>query len=491
MKIDLIRLGGIGDNLEFLLFVKALRRQFGNNSEITFFSRDPFKFAEYYGCKNEIIPKIFHGRNLQLMAERRITEGKADLAIVNQYLCKFYTEDHFLKKANSMAYDTIALPDKFWDEFPLHNYMLTDIRTSTRELTRLTIGVTPKEGDFMPDLPEPSELVKSLGKGYITVHEGADTGLVKAWPLHYWAELCKDLSREFEVIQVGAETCASIPFTTDLRGKTNLTETAHILKNAALHVDTESGMVHLAKAVGTPSVVLFGPTPVHTFGYSQNVNLNMNVCKPCWWGKSFWFLECNKRGELYKECMVRLKPDFVKQAIVGYLVKKLGSRKPEGIIEASFARLSASQLAEEGMGIKYDESYYLPLKDDVDKVLSRIKTGDKVLEVNCRDGFISQKIKSLGAMVIGTEMSNVRLVADNENKKLLVRKGHLEDLPFGSSQFDKVVCFHGLGDATFMWSALHELERVCKMDGEILIRLDSGLKRDFGHNTVLIIRRKV
>ena len=44
-----------------------------------------------------------------------------------------------------------------------------------------------------------------------------------------------------------------------------------LLKNALYHIDGECGMVHLRKALKTgPSVVLFGPTPIKFFSYSNN-----------------------------------------------------------------------------------------------------------------------------------------------------------------------------------------------------------------------------
>ncbi len=45
----------------------------------------------------------------------------------------------------------------------------------------------------------------------------------------------------------------------DLSGKTSLTELAGVLKSSDLFIGAESGVMHLAAAVGTPTVAVFGP----------------------------------------------------------------------------------------------------------------------------------------------------------------------------------------------------------------------------------------
>ena len=47
----------------------------------------------------------------------------------------------------------------------------------------------------------------------------------------------------------------------DLTGRTSLTELAALLGQAAAGIGPDSGPGHLAAAVGTPYVALFGPTP--------------------------------------------------------------------------------------------------------------------------------------------------------------------------------------------------------------------------------------
>ncbi len=67
-------------------------------------------------------------------------------------------------------------------------------------------------------------------------------------------------------------------------GKTSLRELAHLYWRARLLVTTDSGPMHLAAAVGTPVVALFGPTdPVRTgpFGEGHHVVRVGLACSPC------------------------------------------------------------------------------------------------------------------------------------------------------------------------------------------------------------------
>lgn len=70
----------------------------------------------------------------------------------------------------------------------------------------------------------------------------------------------------------------------DLAGRTGLRELADLYRRAALVVSTDSGPMHLAAAMGTPTVALFGPTdPARTgpFGKGHSVIRSGIECSPC------------------------------------------------------------------------------------------------------------------------------------------------------------------------------------------------------------------
>jgi heptosyltransferase I len=72
--------------------------------------------------------------------------------------------------------------------------------------------------------------------------------------------------------------------TLNLGGETSLPELAYLYKKAQLVITTDSGPMHLAAAVGTEVVALFGPTdPVRTgpYGAGHTIIRIELPCSPC------------------------------------------------------------------------------------------------------------------------------------------------------------------------------------------------------------------
>lgn len=167
------------------------------------------------------------------------------------------------------------------------------------------------------------------GKRYITVHNGFDSEYstmssiaTKCWPIQHWNTFITMLKRkrpDLLVVQVGAGNSQLISeIDVDLVDKTDLAEAPWILKNSILHVDGESGLVRMARAMGTTSIVLFGPTSSTYFAYDQNINIVSKACHDCWWATQSWMSFC-PRGLRQPECMHTISPGEVLEAAMGYL----------------------------------------------------------------------------------------------------------------------------------------------------------------------------
>jgi ADP-heptose:LPS heptosyltransferase len=140
-----------------------------------------------------------------------------------------------------------------------------------------------------------------LRKKYVTVHHGSDKNMVAANGLQtknlspiQWAKITKIAQDAgFAVVQLGTASEEQIhDVDLDLRGLLTLEDTAYLISCADTHIDTEGGLVHLARAVNTKSIVFFGPTPVNFFGYPQNINIAPMVCGDCWWMTKTWAQKC-------------------------------------------------------------------------------------------------------------------------------------------------------------------------------------------------------
>jgi len=109
----------------------------------------------------------------------------------------------------------------------------------------------------------------------LAVHPGAGT-LVKRWRSGAWGEVIRALTEPGEtVILTGGEAereltaavaaCAGRPVL-DLAGQTELGALAAVFARCRLVLGPDSGPLHLAVAVGTPTVHLFGPASSERFG---------------------------------------------------------------------------------------------------------------------------------------------------------------------------------------------------------------------------------
>jgi hypothetical protein len=84
------------------------------------------------------------------------------------------------------------------------------------------------------------------------------------------------------VVQLGGKDDTHIGGTTPLHGKTDIHQTAYILKHSKLHICNDTSTMHVASWLGTPTLALFGPT-------------NPKVSAP-YWGKAE-ILESHRDGE--------------------------------------------------------------------------------------------------------------------------------------------------------------------------------------------------
>ena len=146
----------------------------------------------------------------------------------------------------------------------------------------------------------------------------------KQWDFSHWSRFLEHLPPEIETVRFGGveepATPTERPNHREMGGM-DLRLIAAILEAADAFVGQESGLAHLATALGVPSVVLFtGYVPPDVFGYPQNINLvpdlpyapcwEMDGCPPC-------------RAEI---CTKAIQPDLVLETARGRLDVHPGSR---------------------------------------------------------------------------------------------------------------------------------------------------------------------
>lgn len=138
------------------------------------------------------------------------------------------------------------------------------------------------------DLSEAEKAQAAWARGRVVIQSGGMAARYpmqnKQWYHERFQGVIDALGGEIEFIQLGSVTDPELQHVKDLRGHTGIRETAAILHHALLYVGTIGFLMHLARAVECPGVIIFGgrEAPWQS-GYICNMNLYSPVsCAPCW-----------------------------------------------------------------------------------------------------------------------------------------------------------------------------------------------------------------
>ena len=148
----------------------------------------------------------------------------------------------------------------------------------------------------------------------------------KRWPAKYFAQL-SDWLYEQKIIpvivgggmvdsQLSGEIAAAAEIPpVNLVGKTTLKQLAYIIQHARLTLGGDTGPVHLSAGLGTPTVMVMGPTDANRNGpYGQLANA-IEVDRPC---KYCWKRACPKG----MDCLSRISVAEVEAKLQQVLAKE-------------------------------------------------------------------------------------------------------------------------------------------------------------------------
>jgi heptosyltransferase-2 len=156
---------------------------------------------------------------------------------------------------------------------------------------RLFLPLTQKEKN------EAIELLRSLKVDLklpvVLLHPGASYGPSKRWPAERFAELgslLRDRNKATVLITGSAdekELAASISSimknkSINLSGRTSLRMLAALMSQANLFATNDSGPMHMANALRTPVIAVFGPTDPSATGPYQEPAAVIKKDVPCW-----------------------------------------------------------------------------------------------------------------------------------------------------------------------------------------------------------------
>jgi heptosyltransferase-2 len=152
---------------------------------------------------------------------------------------------------------------------------------------------------------------------WLALAPGAAFGPAKQWPAWHFKSLAQRWQAEGgKIVLVGtkqecavaSEIAAACPEALNLAGKSNLEALMSILANVDAVVANDSGAMHLAAALGTPGVAIFGSTdPVATgpIGAPWQLVVSKASCRPC------FQRQCTLPNEQKYHCLTEITPEEV------------------------------------------------------------------------------------------------------------------------------------------------------------------------------------
>jgi ADP-heptose:LPS heptosyltransferase len=336
LKIAISMGGSIGDVLNTTALAVGLKRQFPQ-SDMTMFL---FKGSEILRG-NKIINTIKVVDHRIFIKEIEKQRANYDIFCEVRYPARFFFSPEALKRKDVMAFKSHWEPnflrhhEKMWNEFLSNIRRLDDFceknNMTAYDLRRDSSGLEYDDDDQFLMVSENDFRASERFKGLRMVlvnNSGIIGTMTKSWSLRSWEEIIKYLkSMGLYVVQVGTPTETEIPGIQD-RFSGTIHETAALMKRAKFNIFIEGGLVHVAKAVKKKSIVLFGPTPIHVFGYPENINLRGKDCTPCWHPRGVKF-DWNKVCAITRQqaivdtpaCMRSLEISDVKKAVNSLLVE--------------------------------------------------------------------------------------------------------------------------------------------------------------------------
>jgi len=304
LKILIIRLSSIGDILLTTPFIRQIKNTF-KKAQIDFVIKDIFKEL------------VIENPNLDNVYILKQLDGKQDLKRLKDQLTMFSYDiifdlhnnirSNYLKKSLKAKIKRTIKKNKLEQFFLVH--CKKDIYKNSVSIPDryLAVAVDFRVVDDGKGLEffwkkESEKAAKKIAETaglninipYICLAPGAGF-FTKRWPIEYFKETVKKIEQQlqYQIVVLGdkkeeelGRILRASGSAFDLTGKLSLTETGILLSLGSALISNDSGLMHMATAVNTPVVAIFGST-VRQLGFFPYRGRSVVIenkrlhCRPC------------------------------------------------------------------------------------------------------------------------------------------------------------------------------------------------------------------
>ena len=189
---------------------------------------------------------------------------------------------------NLLLTHSLARPQKH--SVHQQDYFFALVKSIIPDLVPAASRIEPPDGAMESSI----KLLPHTTRPLAGIGFGATYGSAKMWPAERFAALIDRLAPHADVALLGAPTdrevedkvtALAVHKPVSLVGKTDIPTLAATLKRLSVYITNDTGPMHLASALGTPVVGIFGPTDPHeTAPMAANVKILYQKadCAPCW-----------------------------------------------------------------------------------------------------------------------------------------------------------------------------------------------------------------
>ncbi len=339
-RIVVWKLSALGDVILAGPSLRAIRAHFTDSFISLVVGRKAYDVVARNPDVNEILldpgESGPHGWRKRWQLIRRLKQDGFDLSIdlqnsrwthIAPWLAGIPRRIGYKRKLAHLLTEPVPLPKQAMGPVPHQKHLLAAAGIPMKD-ERLKVWLTERESQSVDKLLQGK--IRPDAKGMVGLHPGGSgRWKTKRWDIDRWAQLCDELAqRQLQVVITGgpdeldlAGELSRLAVSTPLMliGQTSVLELAEVIRRCQVFVAHDSSPLHLASAVGTPTVAIFGPTDPRRHlppAFTGQVIKKDVFCSPC------YSPTCKT---VTHACMKRIEASEVIAAVLGLLPRPCAS----------------------------------------------------------------------------------------------------------------------------------------------------------------------